>query len=126
MLSACASSQTPVPSNVSLGSAVQLPSPRPAANAAPPQILAMNFSGTDVRRGQTWTGTIVTSTNVASVEVRTNLFSINAPRRAFGDFAFAMRVYDVPPIFIRAYRVRVIARNSAGQSVEEDIPFRIR
>lgn len=86
----------------------------------------MNFSAEQVRRGQTWSGRIVTSTNVASVEVRTNLFSIDVPRRAYGDFRFSLRVYDVPPIFIRAYRVRVIARNTAGQSAEEDLPFRIR
>lgn len=86
----------------------------------------MRFSADEVRRGQTWSGTIITSTNVGSVEVRTNLFSIDVPRRTFGDFRFALRVFDVPPIFIRAYRLRVIARNSAGRSVEEDLPFRIR
>ena len=86
----------------------------------------MNFSTLDIPRGDTWLGTIVTTTNVASVEVRTNLFSINVPRRTFGDFRFTLRVYDVPPIFIRGYRLRVIARNAAGEAVEEDLPFRIR
>jgi len=64
--------------------------------------------------------------NVASVEVRTNLFSIDVPRRRYGDFIFELRVFDVPPIFVRAYRVRVIARNSAGVQAEEDFPLRIR
>ncbi len=68
----------------------------------------------------------MTTTNVASVEVRTNLFSIDVPRRTFGDFRFSLRVFDVPPIFIRGYRLRVIARNSAGQTSEEDLPLRIR
>ena len=68
----------------------------------------------------------MTTTNVASLEVRTNLFSLNVPRRDFGRFAFSLRVFDVPPIFLRAYRVRVIARNSAGDAAEEDIPLRIR
>lgn len=86
----------------------------------------MRFSGSDVRRGQTWSGRIITTTNVASVEVRTNLFSINVPRRRFGDFSFYVRVFDVPPIFVRAYTVRVIARNSAGIRAEEDVPLVIR
>lgn len=125
-LAACSSQAAGVPPNVKFGSAASLPPPAIASNGAPPRILAMRFSAPQVRRGQTWSGTIVTSTNVASVEVRTNLFSIDVPRRTFGTFAFSLRVLDVPPIFIRGYRLRVIARNSAGASTEEDLPFRIR
>ena len=68
----------------------------------------------------------MTGTNVASIEVRTNLFSINVPRIKPGRFAFTFTVLDTPPIFVRAYRLRVIARNSAGHAYEEDLPFRIR
>lgn len=91
-----------------------------------PRILALWFSGDEVLRGKTWSGEIVTTTNVASVEVRSNLFSIDVPRRAFGRFAFDLHVLDVPPIFLRAYLLRVIARNAAGVETEEDLPFRIR
>lgn len=115
-----------MPSNVSFDDARALPTPAAQRADAPPRILAMRFSSADVLRGQTWSGAIITSTNVASVEVRTNLFSINVPRRTFGDFRFDLRIFDVPPIFVRAYRVRVIARNTAGEAVEEDLPFRIR
>ncbi len=125
-LAACSAQGVAVPSNVSFTNVHALPSPVALGGAAPPRILAMRFSSPQARRGETWSGTIITSTNVASVEVRTNLFSIDGPRRAYGDFRFALRVYDVPPIFIRAYRLRVIARNAAGESVEEDLPFRIR
>jgi hypothetical protein len=86
----------------------------------------MRFSSLDVRRGGRWSGEFVTGTNVASVEVRTNLFSIDVPRRTYGRFAFTLDVLDTPPIFVRAYRLRVIARNSAGKAYEEDLPFRIR
>ena len=103
-----------------------MPAPLVAANTAPPQIIAMHFSSAQVRRGQTWSGQITTTTNVASVEVRTNLFSINVPRRDYGRFAFDLRLFDVPPIFVRAYLVRVIARNAAGQAAEEDFPLRFR
>jgi len=86
----------------------------------------MRFSSLDVRRGGRWSGSFVTGTNVASVEVRTNLFSINVPHISPGRFVFVLDVLDTPPIFVRAYRLRVIARNSAGDEYEQDLPFRIR
>ena len=103
-----------------------MPTPRIDSNLAPPQILAMHFSSLSVTRGQTWSGQFVTGSSVASVEVRTNLFSIDVPRAGVGRFAFAVRVLDLPPIFIRNYRLRVIARNSAGLALEQDLPFAIR
>lgn len=124
-LAACASHLPDAPSNVSIGAAV-LPTPPVERNDAPPRILAMRFSSLNIRRGQRWSGAIVTGTNVASVEVRTNLFSINVPKRVPGRFSFVLNVLDTPPIFVRAYRLRVIARNSAGSAYEENLPFRIR
>jgi len=140
-VTACTSAPPPVPENVSVGlvSTDAPPSrlrearaPIQAANGAPPQIKSMHFSALDVCRRpygfcrNDWSASFLTSTNVASVEVRTNLFSINVPRTDFGKFAFSVRVLDLPPIFIRDYRLRVIARNSAGVAYEEDLPFRIR
>ncbi|HEY1975919.1 MAG TPA: hypothetical protein VGG89_05225 [Candidatus Baltobacteraceae bacterium] len=138
---ACASPPPPVPDNVSVGPVAFSGSiehlraarePIVAPNDAPPQIKGMHFNTLDLcrqARGECldfWRGSVLTSTNVASVEVRTNLFSINVPRTDFGKFAFKVDVLDVPPIFIRDYRLRVIARNSAGVAVEEDMPFHIR
>jgi hypothetical protein len=125
LLPACASRLPEVPANVAVGLAT-LPRPRVEANAAPPRILAMRFSSLDVRRGERWSGSFVTGTNVASVEVRTNLFSIDVPHRAPGRFSFVLDVLDAPPIFVRAYRLRIIARNSSGRQYEENLPFRIR
>lgn len=125
-LAACASRLPEVPGSVSIGRLGALPTPRTAANNAPPRVLAMHFSSLDVARGSTWSGSFVTTTNVASVEVRTNLFSIDVPRKAFGRFAFTLDVLDTPPIFVRAYHLRVLARNSAGTIEEHDLPFRIR
>ncbi len=126
LLSGCAAHAASAPANVSFGTRARLPAPPIAANDAAPRIVAAHFSSNDVRRGQTWSGVIVTATNVASVEVRTNLFSIDVPRRRFGLFAFYLHVFDVPPIFVRAYTVRIVARNTAGAAAEEDFPFRIR
>ncbi|MGZ3503264.1 MAG: hypothetical protein ACXVAM_04315 [Vulcanimicrobiaceae bacterium] len=126
-LCACASAPVASPPNLHVGtSPATLPSPRARANDAAPQIQAIALSSLDVRRGQRWSGRIVTSTNVASVEIRTNLFSLDVPRTDFGRFAFTLNVFDLPPIFIRPYWLRVIARNAAGEAVEEDMPFRLR
>ncbi len=86
----------------------------------------MDFNSLDVPRGSVWRGRFVTSTNTASLEVRTNLFSIIVPKTGLGRFAFAIDVLDFPPIFLRGYRLRVIARNGQGVAGEEDLPFRIR
>jgi hypothetical protein len=125
LLPACASRLPEPPANLAVGLTV-LPTPLVEPNGAPPRILGMRFSSLDVRRGQRWRGAIVTGTNVASVEVRTNLFSINVPKRKPGSFSFTLNVLDTPPIFVRAYSLRVIARNSAGRVYEEDLPFYIR
>jgi hypothetical protein len=126
LAAACASRLPGIPGNATLGASSVLPTPSVARNAASPRILAMHFSSLDVVRGTTWSAQFVTGTNVASVEVRTNLFSIDVPRTAFGRFAYSLDVLDVPPIFVRPYRLRVLARNSAGDVYEEDLPFRIR
>jgi len=126
-----------MPANVTVtqrtaGHGTANPLPIVAPNAAAPEIVYMYFNTLDVNRlghggpSSVWSGSFVTSTNVASVEVRTNLFSIDVPRKAFGRFAFSVDVLDLPPIFVRAYRLRVLARNSAGVIAEEDLPFRIR
>jgi len=115
-----------MPSNASVGARSVLGTPRVEANAAAPKILTMRFSTLDVHRGSTWSGQFLTGTNVASVEVRTSLFSIDVPRTDYGRFAFKVNVLDVPPIFIRPYRLRVLARNSAGAIDEEDLPMWIR
>ena len=127
-LAGCATHQPPMPANVSVGEALPAgwPTPPSAGNDAPPAILAAHFSSLDVKRGQSWSGTFVTPTNTASLEVRTNLFSIDVPRTTFGRFAFQADLFDTPPIFVRPYSLRVIARNSAGQETEEDLPFEIR
>ncbi len=125
LLPACASRLPESPANLAVGLAA-LPTPRVERNDAPPRILAMRFSTLDVKRGTHWSGEFVTGTNVASLEVRTNLFSIDAPKRAPGRFSFVLDVLDTPPIFVRGYRLRVIARNSAGRAYEENVPLRIR
>lgn len=127
LCASCASQPSSVPENVTVGSPERVTAgPAAAASDAAPRIVAMQFSSLDVKRPATWSGRIVTSTNVASVELRTNQFTISVPRTAFGDFRFNLNVFDVPSEFVRHYQLRVIARNAAGLEAEEDVPFRIR
>lgn len=101
------------------------PTPRIAEAAAPPQIQAMRFSSLDVKLGNDWSGEFVASSNTASIEVATNLFSFSVPRPRTGDFRFRFHLLDVPAFFVRAYPLRVIARNTAGAQTVEVVPFRI-
>ncbi len=104
-----------------------LPAPWPTASVAAandaPRILAVHFSSLSVNVGDMWTGKIATTTNVASVEVRTESFTINVPRKSFGQFAFDVHILDLPPFLQRDYTLRVIARNANGQRDEENFPL---
>ena len=126
-LVACGSAAPRAGSNVHIGGVVHARAEaKRRSNDAAPEIESMWFDSLDIARGGEWRGTIDTSTNVASLEIRSNLFSIAAKRSDFGHFAFRTEVFDVPSIFVRAYRLRIIARNTAGDEAETDVPFRIR
>lgn len=127
-VTACSSSPLRMPDNVTAGARAPHSFPIPMSSPdAPPRIVHIAYVPL-VRRGpgERFSGTIWASSNVASVEVRSNLFSINARKRGVGLFTFDADVYDLPPIFVRAYRLRVIARTTEGVEAEEDLPFRIR
>ncbi len=85
-----------------------------AAPSAPPRILSLWLSSTQIVPGKDWSGRIATTTNVASLEVRTESFSFNAQRVAFGQFVFDQHVLDIVPQYKRPYTLLVIARNTAG------------
>ena len=87
----------------------------------------MHFSSLDVRRGERFSGSSSPSTNVASIEVRTNL--VLDRRAAHGAGPFRLRSstsWTRRRSSFAPYRLRVIARNSAGAEFEQDLPFEIR
>ncbi|MBV9272036.1 MAG: hypothetical protein JO165_13160 [Candidatus Eremiobacteraeota bacterium] len=91
------------------------PSALVAKPDAAPQILRVWLSRRDLVPGGSIDGKIATSTNVASLEVRTVVFSINALRSDFGQFHFHLHILDVPGISRgRSYQMQIIARNTAG------------
>ncbi|MBV8245733.1 MAG: hypothetical protein JOZ38_07420 [Candidatus Eremiobacteraeota bacterium] len=103
-----------------------LPTPRPASLNAPPVIEAISLSSTVVRPGDWWSGEIVTSKNVASVELRSPSFSFSLPKSELGRFAFRFHLLDLPPIYRRTYRVAIIARNTPGDRTERDYSIEFR
>jgi hypothetical protein len=81
---------------------------------------------TTIRVGAVWKGRVVTSTNVASVELRTESFSFVADRPSFGIFDFSQRILDVIPQYRRTYLLHVIARNTDGDATERFVQITIR
>jgi hypothetical protein len=119
---ACASKPIPTPSNMVV-SAIQphvWPTPPVAAPGAPPRIVRIWMSSLTIQAGTWLDGTIVASTNVASVEVRTAAFSINSDHVGPGLFRFHTHVLELPPLGRRhVLDLSIIARNTAGvQTVE--------
>ena len=102
------------------------PTPQALSPDAPPRILGLWMNETTIQPGRKWTGRIVTSTNVASVEVRTESFSFSADRRRFGVFEFSQIILDIIPQYRRAYVLHVIARNTRGDTDERLVPIVIR
>jgi len=102
------------------------PTPRVATSNSAPRILALWMNETAIAPGTEWIGRIVTTTNVASLEIRTESFSFNATRTAFGVFTFDQHVLDIVPQYKRGYTLRIIARNTAGDEAVRLVPIELR
>ncbi len=98
---------------------------RAAPNAAP-RIVAVHIDKQTVRSGETISGTVETSSNVASVEARIAAFSISVPKVGVGRFALSYRVPWVPFFWYGTYPMTLVARNTAGDAVERVIPITVR
>jgi hypothetical protein len=128
-LVSCASGQPAIPPNTYVGERVPpgaWPTPRPVLVTAPAEIQAMHFSSLDVKLGNDWSGEFVANTSTASIEIATTEFDLSVPRPRMGYFRFRLHLLDAPPFFVRAYQMRVIARNTAGHQTMSVLPFRIR
>lgn len=111
-----APSATPAP----VGTPIVLP------QDAAPKIVDLRISSTDFRSGDTVSGAVITSTNVASVELRLAGYSIPVPRTDLGVFSMSYQVPSVPFFAKHAYTLQVIARNSKGDQAERDLQVRLR
>jgi hypothetical protein len=101
------------------------PQPLMVASNARPQIVAVNISSQTVHGGDTISGTVVTSSNVASVEARIATFSIPVPKVSTGRFVLNYVVPNVPFFFHGTYPMTVIARNTAGDAVQRVIQITV-
>jgi hypothetical protein len=124
----CSAKPVSIPPNLIVSSTIPaaLPAAPVAKPNAPPVIVRMWFSTLTIRPGIWFDGTIVGSTNVASVEVRTAAFSINSTQVAPGVYRFHMRVLELPPLSRRHwYQLYIIARNTPGDETIEEAPLRV-
>jgi len=78
------------------------------------------------RSGQTVSGTVITSTNVAAVEIRVAGRAMRIPRADAGIWQMS---YHVPriPFFMRGnYTGQIVAINAAGLTVQQAMTFSVR
>ncbi|HET9097517.1 MAG TPA: hypothetical protein VFN37_12700 [Candidatus Baltobacteraceae bacterium] len=93
---------------------------------APPRILAMSLSTPVAHGGDIVSGTVETSSNVASVEARIAGYSSTMQKVGMGRFALTYRVPNLPFFLHRTYTIEVIARNSRGDAVRSSVPITVR
>ena len=120
---------TATPSPAPSKSLAATASPVPVVISSPnskPQIIAVSISSPVVSGGQVVTGTVETSSNVASVEARIAGYSSTLTKIGIGHFALSYRVPDLPFFLHRTYAIQVIARNARGDSVSSSLPITVR
>jgi hypothetical protein len=93
---------------------------------APPQIVSVDINETTVHSGDTVSGTVLTSSNVASVEVRVATYGMTLAKVGIGRFALAYTLGALP-FFIRGtFEMKIIARNSRGDAAQQSLPITVR
>ncbi len=93
---------------------------------AAPRIVAVHIDSQTVHSGETISGMVETTSNVASVEARIAAFSISVPKVRLGRFALSYVVPWVPFFWHGTYPMTLIARNTAGVAVERVIPITVK
>lgn len=94
-------------------------------NAAP-QIISVDVSETTVRSGDHVWGKVVTTSNVASVEARIGNYAMSLNKVGVGRFALVYTVAPLPWFVHGTFAMRVIAKNTRGDTVERTIPLSVR
>lgn len=97
-----------------------------AAPEAPPEIIRASLSRSVASPGDVVSGTVITSSNVASVEARIVGYSQSLTKTAAGTFTLTYQVPNVPMFFRRTYSIKVIARNARGETASLELPITIR
>ncbi|HZY98798.1 MAG TPA: hypothetical protein VFE36_04425 [Candidatus Baltobacteraceae bacterium] len=136
---------TSTPAVSPVASPTQVASPAPAATAspaaspiprkrivvpmrapdAPPQIVDVEINSTNVGSGDTLWGKVLTSSNVASVEVRVADIGVGLNKVGVGRFMLAYRLGSIPLFARGTYPMHIIARNTRGDKAERTLPLTI-
>ncbi|HEX3458445.1 MAG TPA: hypothetical protein VHR97_10865 [Candidatus Baltobacteraceae bacterium] len=99
--------------------------PRLSPDAAP-EILDVQVSETTVAPGDNVYGSVVTSSNVASVEARIGGYGMSLHKTGVGRFELAYKVGTLPWFVRGNFTMQVIARNAHGVAVTRSIPLTVR
>lgn len=131
VLAGAAPSPAPVVTPLPVTSASPAPTPSAVptvlmlAPDAPPQILWIGLSSTTPRAGDTLAVTVVTSSNVASVELRVGGYGTSMTKTDVGLFESASQVPSVPFFMSHSFTLQIIVRNTGGVAVEQDVPLQV-
>lgn len=133
LLTALAATPSPSPPPGPSPSPGASPSPTPVATPAilllapdaAPQILWVNLSSTAPRAGDSLKITVLTSSNVASVELRVGGYGAGMTKTDVGHFESTAQVPRLPIFMSHQLTLQIIARNAAGAAVQQSVPLAI-
>ena len=93
---------------------------------APPRILDVAISQTTVRPGDRVFGSVVTSSNVASVEARIGGYGVSLVKTGVGRFDLTYTVGPLPWFIHGNFTMMLTARNPRGDRATRAIPLTVR
>lgn len=113
------------PGPVAVAPKIERRAPRLPSDAAP-EILAVAVSETTVQPGDRVSGSVLTSSNVASVEARVGGYAVTLSKVGVGRFALTYTVGPLPWFVRGNFTMQVIARNTRGAVARRAIPLTVR
>ena len=93
---------------------------------APPQILSYSLSAATVNVGDTVSGVVLTSSNVASVQADVASYVMPLTKTGIGRFALSYVVPNIPKPFRGTYALKIIAHNAAGVTANASTSITIK
>jgi hypothetical protein len=91
-----------------------------------PAITSYAIETTDIRAGQTISGSVETSANVDYVEARIDYRNAPMKQTSPGHFVLSYKVpWYLPPWLRHGYTLQIVARSIDGVETTRDIPIRI-
>lgn len=87
--------------------------------------MSVDINETTVHSGDTVSGMVITSSNVASVEVRVASYGMALSKVGVGRFALSYTLGSLP-FFVRGtYQMKIIARNARGDVAQTSLPITV-